>query len=136
MKKAIKKFAFSISAIALVFLPLAVLAETVVVENYVKTSASTGDNSSENSSTGVSSSHVEIKTVVNGEVLENISETVISTSGQNAIIEKRTEARVNSTSKVSTTEENPMGQPVGQKSNIILSFISKIFNYVFSLFTA
>ena len=62
-------------------------ADTVTVTNTVKTSASSGSNTSSGTQVeGESKASVQVKTVVNGQVIEDYSETKTSSGGEPAII--------------------------------------------------
>jgi hypothetical protein len=152
---------FAITAMFMV-MPLSVWGDTTVIENVVNTSASTGGQSSDNSrGTGKSSSRVQIKTTVNGEVVEDIDETVTASEGEDAVIEKKVEvnmSNVHSSTKVevkasaeeglltsgeqATSSEKEQGTETvisatsTEDSSPVVAFLNKIFNYVLSIFKA
>lgn len=137
-----KKLAKQISALVL-GLGLATPLYAAEVINNVSSSASTGDNSvSPADSTGSSQggtviegeskASVKIYTEVDGEVVEDIDETVTLPAGESAVIKKSTEVNlsgVHSTTSVEAQVEAPVEKP-----SSLLAFLNKIFKYVFSIF--
>ena len=138
MKKTVKAKCILITAV-LVVLPSSVWADTAVIKNTVKPSANTGGQDSLYSDLGQATSHVQIKTVVNGEVMEDIDETVVMPSGENAVIEKKIEITMPSNKAEDMVEiqewvEDEDSIQIEEKEISVVTFLSKIFKYVFSIF--
>src|SRR3989344_3005576 len=123
----------------------------VKIINNVSTSASTGGNRAGSGEVveGESEVRVKIYTTVDGEVVTDIDETVIAPGGVGEDLERNVEvslpnvksatsvqAEVNTNTEIESKAEEVIGQESikPEKRNFIVAFLSKIFNYVFSIF--
>ena len=113
-----------LGAVISVSLPWSAWAGTTVIENTVNASASTGGNSVGSGGKviqGESKAQVKIYTEIDGEVVTDIDETVTAPIGENAVIDLPAEASAQAGKNV-------------EKKNFLITFLSKIFKYVFSIF--
>jgi len=133
-------------------IPAAFAVTTVV--NDVWTSASTGGNSASGGvvSEGTSKAKVFIKTVINGEIVKYVDETVESSSGESVFIKKEIHnevtneeenseimeeaVQVNSleTEEIKKEVEERILEAKGDTPSFVATVFQKLINYVFSIF--